>query len=115
MGKLERTQDRTLALLADVGEGLRRKLPDKAVQWVETGAALGALRVGTKVAGKFVRRNPVLAGVAIAGAGLLWFAARQRAKKQAAGEPIEGSATRVEAKRGNGSTRRQRTKAQSAD
>ena len=55
----------------------------------------------------------VLAGVAIAGAGLLWFAARQRAKKQAAGEPIEGSATRVEAKRGNGSTRTRRKSAAS--
>ena len=115
MGKLERTQDRTLELLADVGEGLRRKLPDKAVQWVETGAALGAVRVGSKVAGKFVRRNPVLAGAAIAGAGLLWLAARQRARKQAKDAPIEGSATRVEAKkrRTGGSTRTRRTRSSS--
>lgn len=96
MGKLERTQDRTLELLADVGEGLRRKLPDKAVQWVETGAALGALRVGSKVAGKFVRRNPVLVGAAVVGAGLLWLAARQRAKRK---ETIEGEAKQVRALR----------------
>ena len=96
MGKLERTQDRTLELLADVGEGLRRKLPDKAVQWVETGAALGALRVGTQVAGKFVRRNPVLVGAAVVGAGLLWLAARQRSKRK---EVIEGEAKQVRALR----------------
>ena len=46
---------------------------------------------------------------AVVGAGLLWYAARPRAKKQAAGEPIEGSATRVEAKRGTGTRRRART------
>ena len=115
MGKLDIAQDRALELIGELGTGIRKAVPGKAMQWVETGAAIGALRTGTRIAGKFVRRNPVLAGAAIAGAGLLWLAARQHAKKQAAGEPIEGSATRVEAKRGNGSTRRQRTKAQSAD
>lgn len=116
MSKLGNAQDRALELIGELGTGIRKAVPGKAMQWVETGAAIGALRTGTRIAGKFVRRNPVLAGAAIAGAGLLWLAARQHAKKkQAAGEPIEGSATRVEAKRGNGSTRRQRTKAQSAD
>ena len=61
--------------------------------------ALGAIRTGSKVAGKFVRRNPMLATAAIAGAGLIWLAARQRAKRAAEG-PIEGTATRIEAKRG---------------
>ena len=115
MSKLGNAQDRALELIGELGTGIRKAVPRKEMQWVETGAAIGALRTGTRIAGKFVRRNPVLAGAAIAGAGLLWLAARQHAKKQAAGEPIEGSATRVEAKRGNGSTRRQRTKAQSAD
>lgn len=96
MRKSRQPQDRALELLADVGEGLRRKLPDKAAQWVETGAALGALRVGTKVAGKFVRRNPVLVGVAVAGAGLLWLAARQQARRK---EAIEGEARQVRALR----------------
>ena len=100
MSKLGNAQDRALELIGELGDGIRKAVPGKAMQWVETGAALGAIRTGTRVAGKFVRRNPVLAGAAIAGAGLLWFAARQRAKKQAAGAPIEGSATRVEAKRG---------------
>ena len=62
-----------------------------------------------------MRRNPVLAGAAIAGAGLLWLAARQRARKQAKDAPIEGSATRVEAKkrRTGGSTRTRRTRSSS--
>ena len=118
MTKLGNAQDRALELIGELGTGLRKAVPGKAMQWVETGAALGAMRTGTRIAGKFVRRNPVLAGAAIAGAGLLWLAARQRAKRQAAGEPIEGSATRVEAKRGSGQsgTRRKRaTATQSAD
>jgi len=108
MSKLGNAQDRALELIGELGDGIRKAVPGKAMQWVETGAALGAVRTGTRIAGKFVRRNPVLAGAAIAGAGLLWLAARQRAKKQAAGQPIEGTATRVEAKRGNRSARTRR-------
>lgn len=92
MDKLERTRDRALDLLGEIGDGLRKKVPGKAVQWVETGAALGALRAGSKVAGGFVRRNPVLVGVAVAGAGLLWLAARRRARQQAV---IEGQSARI--------------------
>ena len=100
MGKLDTAQDRTLELIGELGNGIRKAVPGKAMQWVETGAALGAIRTGGKVAGKFVRRNPVLAGAAIAGAGLLWLAARRRAKQAESG-PIEGTATRVEAKQGS--------------
>lgn len=114
MSKLGNAQDRALELIGELGTGIRKAVPGKAMQWVETGAALGAVRTGTRIAGKFVRRNPVLAGAALAGAGLLWLAARQHAKKQAAGQPIEGSATRVEAKRGNGSTRARRQRASTA-
>ena len=56
MGKLEKAQDRAMELIGEIGDGLRSKVPDKAVRWVETGAALGALRAGSKVAGGFVRR-----------------------------------------------------------
>jgi hypothetical protein len=111
MSKLGYAQDRALELIGELGTGIRKAVPGKAMQWVETGAALGAMRTGTRIAGTLVRRNPVLAGVAVAGAGLLWFAARQRAKKQAAGEPIEGSATRVEAKRGNAASAARRKRA----
>ena len=61
-----------------------------------TGAALAAVRAGAKVAGGFVRRNPLLVGAAVAGAGLLWYAARQRARRQAA---LEGQACQVRALR----------------
>lgn len=104
MSKLGTAQDRALELFGEIGDGLRKAVPGKAMQWVETGAAIGALKTGTRVATKLVRRNPVLATAAIAGAGLLWYAARRRAK-QAENGPIEGTATRVEAKSGNGSTR----------
>ena len=99
MSKLDNVQDRTLELIGEISQGLRKAVPDRAVKWVETGAALGVMRTGGRVASKFVRRNPVMAGAAIAGAGLLWLAARHRAKRAQLG-PIDGTATRIEAKRG---------------
>ena len=104
MSKLGNAQDRAIELFGEIGDGIRKAVPGKAMQWVETGAALGALKTGGKVASKFVRRNPVLAGVAIAGAGLLWYAARKRAK-QAENGPIEGTATRVDATVGSAKPR----------
>ena len=106
--KLGIAQDRALELIGEIGSGIRKAMPGKAMNWVETGAALGAMRTGGRVATRLVRRNPVLAGAAIAGAGLLWLAARHRAKKEAQDAPIEGTATRVEAKRGSGTRRRAR-------
>lgn len=97
-------QDRALELFGEISDGIRKALPGKAMQWIETGAAIGAVRTGTRLATTFVRRNPVLATAAIAGAGLLWLAARQRAKQAESG-PIEGTATRVEAKPGKGKPR----------
>lgn len=96
MDKVNKPQDRVLELLGDIGDGLRKKVPDKAVQWIETGAALGALRASAKLTGRFVRRNPVLVGAAVVGAGLLWYAARQRTKQQAL---LEGEARQVRALR----------------
>ena len=106
--KLGIAQDRALELIGEIGSGIRKAMPGKAMNWVETGAALGAMRTGGRVATRLVRRNPVIVGAAIAGAGLLWLAARNRARKQAQDAPIEGTATRVEAKRGNGTRRRAR-------
>ncbi|TCT25272.1 hypothetical protein [Thermomonas haemolytica] len=96
MRKLNDTQDRAQELMGELGDGLRKALPGSAKQWLETGAALAAVRAGTKVAGGFVRRNPLLVGAAVAGAGLLWYAARQRARRQAA---LEGQARQVRALR----------------
>ena len=92
---------RALELATHVGAGIKDAVPDKAIKWVETGAALGALRTGTRVATKIVRRNPAMAVAAAAGAGLLWYVARRKAK-QAQDGTIDGSATRIEAKRSGG-------------
>jgi hypothetical protein len=100
--------ERALQLASQVGSGIKDAVPDKAIKWVETGAALGALKTGSRVATKFVRRNPAIAVAAAAGAGLLWYAARRRAKQagQAGDGAIEGKATRVEARRANGTARK---------
>lgn len=107
MSKLGVAQDRALELMGEIGNGLRKAVPGRAAQWIETGAAIGALKTGTRVATRLVRRNPVMATAAVAGAGLLWLAARHRAKK-AQDAPIEGSATRVEAKKSSGTRARKR-------
>lgn len=100
MSKLNDLPGRALDLATQVGETIRERVPDSAIKWVETGAALGALKTGGRVATRFVRRNPLVAAAAAAGAGLLWYAARRRAKQAQEG-PIEGKATRIEAKRSN--------------
>lgn len=101
MSKLEDIAGRASDIASQLGGSLKHSMPDKALKWVETGAALGAMRTGTRVATRFVRRNPAVAVAAAAGAGLLWYAARRRAKRLEADAPIEGSAKRVEAKRGS--------------
>ena len=98
MSLIERLPERALELATQVGEGIKSSVPDRALKWVETGAALGVARAGVKTATRFVRRNPVIAVAAIAGGGLLWYAAHRRAK-QAADGPIEGESRRVEARR----------------
>lgn len=95
MSKFENITGRAAELASQLGEDLKA---GKAMKWIETGAALGAVRAGTRAATRFARRNPALAVAAAAGAGLLWYAARQRANKQA-DAPIEGQSRRIEAKR----------------
>jgi hypothetical protein len=109
MNKLGSIPERALELASSVGDNLKHAVP-AAGRWLETGAKLGVLKSGAKVAGTFVRRNPVIAVAAVAGAGLLWYAAHRRAKRAAngEGEAIEGSAKRIDARRakGNGSHKR---------
>jgi len=115
MTKLTSIPERALDLaslvgdnLRNVGENLRHSVPSmtqSAGQWLETGAKLGALKTGARVAGGFVRRNPVLIAAAVAGAGLLWYAAKRRAQRvedEQDEHAIEGSSRRVEARRGAG-------------
>lgn len=102
--------DRALRLADQVGTTLKDVVPGNALRWVETGAALGALRTGSRTAGKFARRHPVALVAAAAGAGMLWYALRQRAKRRAnadwqdehaedTGATIEGRTRRIEARR----------------
>ena len=80
--------------------GSLRTVPDRAMHWVETGAALAALKTGGRVATGFVRRNPAIAAGAVAGAGLLWLAARHRRKhQQEEDQAAETKPKRVRARR----------------
>ena len=90
---------RALDLANSVGDNLKHAVPH-AGKWLEAGAKLGALKGGARVAGMFVRRNPAIAIATAAGAGLLWYAARRKARQAESGNgSIEGSSKRVEAKR----------------
>ncbi len=109
MSKFNSFPDRALELVSEIGDGLKHALPNGAGKWLETGAKLGALKTGTRIAGTFIRRNPAVAVAAAAGAGLLWYVARRKAK-QAENGAIEGSATRIEARRSNGSGKRSGTR-----
>lgn len=99
MSRFDTLPGRALELATQVGEGIKNNVPDRAIKWIETGAALGALKTGTRLATQMARRNPVLTVAAAAGAGLLWYAARRKASQDANGGVIEGRSTRVEAKR----------------
>ena len=98
MSRFDAVTGRALEIAGNVGDSLKGRIPDKAMDWVKTGAALGALKTGSKVAGKFVRRNPVVMVAAAAGAGLILYAVRRHQNKLN-GAAIEGKATRVEAKK----------------
>lgn len=99
MNKFESLTGRALEVAGSVGDTLKHNVPDRAMKWIETGAALGALRTGGRLATKFVRRNPAVTVAAAAGAGLLYFVARRQQKKN--NGVIEGKSTRVEARKGS--------------
>ena len=109
MSKFNSLPERALELASQVSDSFKHVVPH-AGKWLEAGAKLGVLKQGTRVAGLFVRRNPVVAVAAAARAGLLWFAARSRAKKAANGT-IEGTAKRVDARKGDASSNRRTTTA----
>lgn len=113
MSRLDSLPERALELVSQVGDNLRHAVPDGAGKWLDAGVKLGAVKTGARLAGKFVRRNPAAFAAAAAGAGLLWLAARHRAKKAEAGNEGNGSSRtkRVDAKRGTGSTRTRRAAA----
>lgn len=110
MDKFNSYSDRTMQLANSAADNLKQikqLVPRNANKWLEAGAKLGALKGGAKVAGVFVRRNPAVVVASAAGAGLLWYAAHRKARREANGT-IEGSSKRVEAKRAAGEPTRRR-------
>ena len=73
-----------------LGGGLKNQLPDAAMKWLETGAAIAAAKTGAKVATKFVRRHPALIAAAAVGVGVAWYAQRRYARKKAEQAVMEG-------------------------
>lgn len=110
MIKLNSLPERALDLVSQASDGIKHMVPNGAGKWLETGAAIGALKTGSRVATTLVRRHPAAAVATVAGAGLIWYLARRRAR-QAENAPIEGTATRIEAKRGGAqASRKPRTR-----
>jgi hypothetical protein len=105
---LESLPERTLSLMGQVGDGMKHMVVS-GDRWLDAGAKLGALKSGSNIALKFVRRHPAATVATVAGAGLLWYLAHRRAKQSENGEAIEGSARRVEARRGGNGSRRGNT------
>ncbi len=101
MGKFDSYSDKVLDLVGQVGDNIRTALPDTAGKWLQTGAALGVAKTGTRAVGGFIRRNPAVAVATAVGAGVIWLAVRHHNKKKqrvAAREAIEGQSERVEAR-----------------
>lgn len=99
MGKFDSYSGKVMDFVGQVGDNLRTALPDSAGKWLQTGAALGAAKTGSKVVGGFIRRNPAVAVVAVLGAGVAWYAVHRHRKKQLESGVIEGKSKRVEARR----------------
>lgn len=98
MNKLDLLPERALDLASQAGDAIRTLGP-KASTLLSTGAKLGALKAGARVGITVVRRNPVIFAASLAGAGLLWYAAKRRAERARNGEggTIEGTSRRIEA------------------
>lgn len=102
MSAYDTVSDKAARLIGQIGNTVKGIVPDglssRALNLVETGAVIGAVKTGTRYAGKFARRNPALLVAAAAGAGLLWYAASRRAR-QAQNGPIDSTSKRVDAQR----------------
>ncbi|GAB6195325.1 hypothetical protein [Lysobacter xanthus] len=102
MNTLDSLSERALDLAGRAGDTLSGLKP-RASSLLDTGLKLGAARAGARAGLMVVRRNPVIAVATLAGAGLLWYAARRRARRaeDGNGQTIEGSARRIAARNGD--------------
>ncbi|WP_133477903.1 hypothetical protein [Cognatilysobacter segetis] len=113
MTTLDSLSERALGLAGHAGDSLRGLAP-KASTLLNAGMKMGAARAGARAGLMVVRRNPVIAVATLAGAGLLWYAARRRARRAEAGngQTLEGSSRRIETRSGDSETAgRTRTRA----
>ena len=98
----DRALERALELAHTAGDGLKSAGGSlRNADWIKTGAALGAVKIGGKVATKFARRNPaVTIAAAAVGVGLLGYALyrKQQKKKAANGHVVNGQAQRINAR-----------------
>lgn len=102
----DRALERALDLASSAGDGLKhagtnlRHFGPQATDWIKTGAALGAVKTGSRVAAKVVRRNPAVTIAAAVGVGLLGYALyrKQQKKKLANGGVVDGQAQRISAR-----------------
>lgn len=100
MNRSDSLSGRAQRLAGIMGENVRHAMPRGKLSG--TGGKLVAFRTGTRNAGTFVRRHPLVLAATVAGAGVLWYALRQRAVRAQRGEEreaIEGTAQRVDARR----------------
>ncbi len=106
MSKFTIITDRAMDFVSQAGANFKDAMPD-ADKLLQTGAALGAMKAGGKVAATFVRRNPAFVVAAAVGVGVLAYAAYRKRKREGLDAPIDGKSTRIQAKRieGNGKTR----------
>ena len=109
----DRALERAMDLAASAGDSLRhagsnlRGHVPHAGDWIKTGAALGAVKTGGRVAGKFARRNPtVTVAAAVAGVGLIAYALYRKKKRERGNVTFDGSAQRLDGERGNAEARR---------
>lgn len=101
---LESLPERTLSLVGQVGDGMKHMVAS-GDRWLDAGAKIGALKSGSNIALKFVRRHPAATVATVAGAGLLWYLARRRAQQAENGDASGDGARRVEARRGGNGRR----------
>ena len=100
MSKLSHLTDsaleRVLELAGQAGDGLKSG-GNGAANWLKTGAAIGALKTGGRMATKVARRNPGTAiALAAVGVGVLGYAAyRKRKQAQQQAGLVEGQSHRV--------------------
>lgn len=104
MSKVTVITERALELLGQAGDSMKHVGPS-ATKLLQTGAALGAVKTGSKIAVNLVRRNPVIAVAAALGVGVMAYAAKRKREKDGHA-PIEGRSKRVEAKRVTGTAKR---------